>query len=132
MKIPDLPGANVEKHLGIHIINSRLHRMIYRFVEEERHEVSRIYIGIIINDTVPGRYIQIFKRSECKHIGGNELPVIFLTVIRTITVCNQVGPGAVDYHRIEPPVKIIEIEPLNRIQMKPQLDERGIIPTEYV
>ena len=61
MKMLYLPGAYVEEHLGIHIVDTGGDRVIDRFIEEERHEISRIYIGIIIDNAVPGRDIQMFQ-----------------------------------------------------------------------
>ena len=42
MKVPDISRTDVDKGLGIHIVNTGGHGMVDRFVKEEGEHVNRI------------------------------------------------------------------------------------------
>ena len=91
--------------------------MIDGLVKEKWYQVSRVDSGIIIDDAVPCRNIQIFYRGESKKVGCNKLFMIDFAVIGSIAICYPERLSAVDHHGIEPAVEIIKIKPFNRIKM---------------
>src|SRR5450759_3507533 len=106
--------------------------MIYRLVKKERHKICRIDILVIVNNTVPCGYIKIFKWCESEHICCNKLLMIHPSVIGSIAVRNPVRIVTIDYHRVHPSMKIIEIKPFYRGDMQSELDKCGVVSTKYI
>ena len=76
--------------------------------------------------------MKVFKWNKCKHVGRNKLLMIDLTIISAIAVCDPVGFCAVDNHRVQPSMEIVEIKPFYRRNMQPELDKGRIVSSEYI
>jgi hypothetical protein len=114
---------DINKHLGIHVIDIIFKVMIDGFKEHYRDKICRMDMVKIVNNAVAGGDYKTGEGIKCKHIGCKKLIVVDGAKFSTVPVRVIKRSRTVNNLGVKPAMNVMEFEPSNRGQIQVNMNE---------